>query len=260
MATADDLPRADVGVIGGSGLTRLLDDAVTVEVESRWGAPSAPVTLGTVGDRTVAFLPRHGVGHRIPPHRVPYRANIDVMRLLGVRALLGPFAAGSLRPELTPGTLVVVDQFVDRTSGRAETYHDDFDEGPRHLSLPDPYDPVLRRHLLDASRQVDVPVADGGTVVVVNGPRFSTRAESRWFRDQGWDLVNMTQHPEAVLAAEAGLPYAGLGIVTDHDVGLDDDPSVEPVTQEAAFAVFEQTVARVRSVILDVARNVPLDS
>jgi 5'-methylthioadenosine phosphorylase len=182
------------------------------------------------------------------------------MRLLGVRALLGPFAAGSLRPHLTPGTLVVVDQFVDRTSGRAETYHDDFDEGPRHLSLPDPYDPVLRRHLLDASRRVDVPVADGGTVVVVNGPRFSTRAESWWFRDQGWDLVNMTQHPEAVLAAEAGLPYAGLGIVTDHDVGLEDDPSIEPVTQEAAFAVFEQTVARVRSVILDVARNVPLNS
>jgi 5'-methylthioadenosine phosphorylase len=244
-------------VFGGSGLTRLLPDARVVPMASEWGVPSAPVTIGDVDGRSVAFLPRHGIGHRVPPHRVDYRANVDVMRQLGVTALIAPFAAGSLRAELTPGTLVVVDQFVDRTSGRVETFHDHFDEGPRHLSLPDPYDETLRQHLLGAARRTGLPVVDGGTVVVVNGPRFSTRAESRWFRQQGWDLVNMTQHPEAVLAAEAGIPYAGLGIVTDHDVGLEDDPTVEPVTQEMAFAVFEQTVEQVRTLLIDVVGEVP---
>jgi 5'-methylthioadenosine phosphorylase len=257
MTAASDRARADVGVFGGSGLTHLLTDAVEVEVTSPWGEPSGPVTIGDVDGRTVAFLPRHGTGHRVPPHRVNYRANVDVMRQLGVTALFGPFAAGSLRPDLTPGTVVVVDQFVDRTSGRTETFHDSFDDGPRHLSMPDPYDPDLRARLLDAALRTGLPVVDGGTVVVVNGPRFSTRAESRWFREQGWDLVNMTQHPEAVLAAEAGLPYAGLAIVTDHDAGLEDDPAVAPVTQEEVFAVFERTVGRVRDLLCEVVRGLP---
>jgi 5'-methylthioadenosine phosphorylase len=248
---------ADVGVFGGSGLTSLLPDAVEVVIDTPWGEPSAPVTIGRIAGSTVAFLPRHGIGHRIPPHRVPYRANVDVMRALGVSALVGPFAAGSLRRELGPGTLVVVDQFVDRTSGRDETFHDRFDEGPRHLSLPDPYDEPLRQQLLGSARRAGVPVVDGGTVVVVNGPRFSTRAESRWLREQGWDLVNMTQHPEAVLAAEAGIPYAGLAIVTDHDAGVDDDPTIPAVTQEAAFAAFDRSLEQVRRVLLDVVRNVP---
>ena len=237
----DHLPRAEVGVLGGTGLTHLLDDATELTVPTPWGPPSGPVTIGHLEGCAVAFLARHGTGHRWPPHRVNYRANVDVMRQLGVRALLGPFAAGSLRADLHPGDLVVVDQFVDRTSGRAETFHDEFREGPDHLSLPDPYDPHLRSLLVDAGRRRGLPVTDGGTVVVVNGPRFSTRAESRWFRQQGWDLVNMTQHPEAVLAAEAGIPYAGLAIVTDHDAGLDDDPSVPAVTQDEVFAVFERS-------------------
>jgi 5'-methylthioadenosine phosphorylase len=240
---------AHVGVFGGSGLTHLLSDAAEIQLDTPWGAPSGPITLGQVDGRTVAFLARHGSGHRVPPHKVNYRANVDAMRQLGVGALFGPFAAGSLRPDLTPGTLVVVDQFVDRTSGRAETFHDSFDEGPRHLTLPDPYDEHLRGLLLGAARRMDLPVVDGGTVVVVNGPRFSTRAESRWFRAQGWDLVNMTQHPEAVLAAEAGIPYAGLAIVTDHDAGVEDDPAVAPVTQEEVFAVFDQTVGQVRELL-----------
>jgi 5'-methylthioadenosine phosphorylase len=249
---------ADVGVLGGSGLTHLLSDAEEIVVGSAWGEPSGPVTIGEVDGRRVAFLARHGPGHRVPPHRVNYRANVDVMRQLGVSALFGPFAAGSLRPDLTPGTLVVVDQFVDRTSGRAETFHDSFDEGPHHLTLPDPYDEDLRQRLLRAAHRAGLAVVDGGTVVVVNGPRFSTRAESRWFRAQGWDLVNMTQHPETALAAEAGIPYAGLAIVTDHDAGLDDDPGIAPVTQEEVFAVFERSVASVRALLCEVVRGVPI--
>jgi 5'-methylthioadenosine phosphorylase len=254
--TTDPAARADVGVFGGTGLTQLLDDATSHEVTTEWGDPSGPLVVGPVGDVRVAFLARHGVGHVWPPHSVNYRANVEAMRQLGVRALLAPFACGSLRADLGPGDLVVVDQFVDRTSGRSETFHDHFPEGPRHVSLPDPYDPALRSLLLEAAADAGLAAHDGGTVVVVNGPRFSTRAESRWFAEQGWDLVNMTQHPEAVLAAEAGIPYVGLGIVTDRDVGVDDDPSVRPVTQEEVFAVFERTLDQVRALLLEAVRRI----
>jgi 5'-methylthioadenosine phosphorylase len=244
------IPPATIGVFGGTGLTQLLEQYTEVTVATPWGDPSGPISIGTINGVAVAFLPRHGAGHRWPPHRVNYRANVDAMRQLGVTAVLGPFAAGSLRPDLVPGDVVVVDQFVDRTSGRAETFHDEFNDGPKHLSRPDPYDPRLRAALLTAATDTGIKVHDGGTVVVVNGPRFSTRAESRWFRAQGWDLVNMTQHPEAVLAAEAGVAYAGLAIVTDHDAGVDDDPTVAPVTQEEVFATFERTLDSVRQLLL----------
>jgi 5'-methylthioadenosine phosphorylase len=252
------VPRADVGVFGGSGFTHLLDDVETVEVTTEFGAPSAPIAIGQIADRRVAFLARHGDGHQHPPHTVNYRANIAAMRQLGVQALFAPFAAGSLQSHLGPGDLVVVDQFVDRTSGRAETFHDHFDDGPCHLTLPDPYDPELRGALLAAGRAAGVAIHDGGTVVVVNGPRFSTRAESRWFRQQGWDLVNMTQHPEAALAGEAGIPYAGLAIVTDHDAGVEDDPSVEAVTQDQVFAAFDRSIDAVRSILVDTIAGAPV--
>ena len=257
MHVTEQGPLADVGVFGGSGFTHLLDDTETIEVDTAWGQPSGPLTIGTVAGRRVAFLARHGVHHQLPPHRVNYRANVEAMRLLGVDAVFAPFAAGSLRPELRPGDLVVVDQFVDRTSGRAETFHDHFHDGPRHLTLPDPYDAELREVLLKAAASTSVVVHDGGTVVVVNGPRFSTRAESRWFAEQGWHLVNMTQHPEAALAAEAGLPYAGLAIVTDHDAGVEGDPSVQPVTQEEVFAVFERSIGLVRDLLVRAIAELP---
>ena len=161
------------------------------------------------------------------------------MATLGVRALLAPFAAGSLQPHLHPGDFVVVDQLVDRTQGRVDTFHDHFDDGPRHISFADPYDADLRAQLLAAARAEGAAVHDGGTVVVINGPRFSTRAESQWYSRMGWDLVNMTQYPEAALAREAGLPYAGFGLVTDYDAGLERDPSVEPVSQERVFEMFD---------------------
>jgi len=245
----EQLPKADVGVFGGSGLYDLVDAIDVVEVATPWGPPAAPVTIGAVDGVRVAFLPRHGAGHELPPHRVEYRANVDAMRRLGVRALLAPFAAGSLRRELTPGDLVVVDQLVDRTSGRAETFHDRFDDGPCHVSMADPYDADLRAAVLAAATRIGTPVHDGGTVVVVNGPRFSTRAESSWFRAMGADLVNMTQHPEAALAREAGIPYAGLALVTDYDAGVADDPTVAPVSQDEVFACFERNLARVRELL-----------
>jgi 5'-methylthioadenosine phosphorylase len=247
--------RADIGVFGGSGFYTFLDQVQTIDVQTAWGKPSAPVTVGTV--RTsggppvrVAFLPRHGIHHEFPPHQVNYRANVDAMRQLGVRALLSPFAAGSLRPEIRPGEFVVVDQFVDRTSGRADTFYDTFDDGPYHAPLAHPYHPELRRVLLDVARSTGVAVHDGGTVVVVNGPRFTTWAESTWYRQAGWHVVNMTQYPEAALAFEAGIPFAGIALVTDYDAGLEGEPDIPPVTQETVFQVFEENLHRVRELLL----------
>jgi 5'-methylthioadenosine phosphorylase len=245
----DPQPRADIGVFGGTGFYSLAEDVETHEITTAWGPPSAPVTIAAFGSVRVAFLPRHGTDHRFPPHRVNYRANVDAMRQLGVRALVSPFAAGSLRPEVKPGEFVVCDQIVDRTWGRESTFHDEFPDGPVHTPFAEPYDPRLRRIMLDAAAEVGVHAHDGGTVVVINGPRFSSRAESRWHRDAGWHVVNMTQSPEAPLAKEAGLPFVGIALVTDYDAGLDEDPDIEPVTQEAVFAVFNANLHKVRELL-----------
>ncbi|WP_026931458.1 S-methyl-5'-thioadenosine phosphorylase [Glycomyces tenuis] len=241
--------RADVGVFGGTGFYTLAKTAATVEVDTPWGAPSAPVTVAEFDSVRVAFLPRHGTDHRFPPHKVNYRANVDVMRRLGVRALISPFAAGSLRPEIRPGEFVVCDQVVDRTWGRPSTFYDEFESGPVHTPFAEPYDERLRRVVLDAAAEVGAAAHDGGTVVVINGPRFSSRAESRWHREAGWHVVNMTQAPEAALAAEAAIPFAGIALVTDYDAGLAEDPEVEPVTQEAVFAMFEANLDKVRRLL-----------
>jgi 5'-methylthioadenosine phosphorylase len=248
-----DGPMADVGIIGGSGFARFLEVAGEVVVDTPYGATSSPVTIADVSGVRVAFVPRHGIGHSLPPHRINYRANISALAQLGVRAVVAPFAAGSLRREIPPGDLVVVDQFVDRTWGRADTFHDDFADGPQHVVVADPYDRRLRSVLVDVGRAHGFGVHDGGTVVVVNGPRFSTRSESTWFREAGWHVVNMTQYPEAALAAEAGLPFAGLALVTDYDSGVEDDPGVAPVTQEEVFAFFERNVDRLRDLLVDAA-------
>ncbi|MFB9662523.1 MTAP family purine nucleoside phosphorylase [Glycomyces mayteni] len=244
-----DRPRADIGVFGGSGFYTLAAQAESFDITTEWGPPSAPVAIAEMSGARVAFLPRHGTGHRLPPHKVNYRANVDAMRQLGVRALVSPFAAGSLRPEIRPGDFVVCDQVVDRTWGRESTFHDEFADGPVHIPFAEPYDPRLRRIVLDAAAEVGATAHDGGTVVVVNGPRFSSRAESRWHRESGWHVVNMTQCPEAPLAMEAGLPFVGIALVTDYDAGLDEDPDVEPVSQDAVFAVFEANLHKVRELI-----------
>jgi 5'-methylthioadenosine phosphorylase len=241
---------AEIGVFGGSGFYSFVDDLEERVLSSAYGEPSDRVTIGTIGHHRVAFLPRHGRMHHLPPHGVNYRANVAVMRDLGVRLLLAPFAAGSLQPTIHPGDFVVVDQLVDRTSGRADTFYDSFEDGPHHVSLADPYDAEARRTLVDAAKRLGISVHDRGTVVVVQGPRFSTRAESAWYRSAGWDVINMTQYPEAALAREAGIRYAGIALVTDYDTGLEGMPGVEPVTQEQVFAFFEGNVHRIRDLLV----------
>ena len=251
--------QADVGVFGGSGFYAFLDDVVEVDVTTPYGPPSATVAVGTVGDRRVAFLPRHGKGHHLPPHRIDFRANAWALHSLGVRHVLGPCAVGSLRSGLRPGDLVVPDQLVDRTWGRADTFADGGDQAVQHLSFADPYTEDLRQVVLEAAREEHLPsrVHDGGTVVVIQGPRFSTRAESQWFRRMGWDVVNMTQHPEVALCRELGMGYAGLALVTDYDSGVDDSPEVRPVTMEEVFRVLGENVELTRRVLFRAIPRIP---
>jgi len=241
------MAHADVAVIGGSGFTAFLDDVSEVAVDTPYGPPSAPLHIGTLGDHHVAFLTRHGVGHQIPPHRINYRANLWALRELGVTRVFGPCASGSLQPDVQPGQFVVCDQLVDRTSGRADTFFD----GPvvNHVSFADPYCPELRTAAVEACRAEGVVVHDGGTVVTIQGPRFSTRAESRWYRSAGWEVINMTQYPEAFLARELGLCYASIALITDYDTGVEDDADVPPVTQAEVFALIEANVDTVRRVL-----------
>jgi 5'-methylthioadenosine phosphorylase len=244
-------PRAELGVIGGSGLYALLDAVDEIRVDTPYGPPSDPVTVGDVDGRRVAFLPRHGRDHRYPPHRIPYRANLWALRALGVRQILAPCAVGGLRPALRPGTFVLPDQLVDRTSGRAQTFHD---EGAVHVTFADPYCPTGRATVLGVARGVGVPAVDGGVMVVVEGPRFSTRAESRWFAAQGWSLVNMTGHPEAVLARELALCYTAVALVTDLDAGVEGGTEV---TQDEVLTVFAENIARMRDLVLRSAAALP---
>jgi 5'-methylthioadenosine phosphorylase len=236
-----------VGVFGGSGFYRFLDDVEEVALDTPYGPPSAAIRLGEIEGVRVAFLPRHGDEHDLPPHRINYRANVWAMREVGVRRIVGPSACGSLKAQLAPGTFVVADQFVDRTRGRADTFYD----GPEttHVSAAEPYCPDLRRILVEAARELEIPVVDGGAVVVIQGPRFSTRAESRWFAASGWDVVNMTQYPEAWLARELELCYANVSLVTDYDVGLEGMPDVEAASAEAAFRVFAENLDRLRALL-----------
>jgi 5'-methylthioadenosine phosphorylase len=247
--------QAEIGIFGGSGFYTFGDDAEEVVIESPFGAPSAPVTIAEVGGRRVAFIPRHGRDHEYAPARVPARANLWAMRMLGVRQVIGPCAAGSLSPDIHPGDFVVLDQLVDRTWGRPDTYYDA--GAAHHVSYADPYCAVVARHALEAGRRVGVRMHERGTVVVIPGPRFSTRAESRWFRSEGWHVVNMTQYPEAYLARELGMHYAGIALVTDYDTGVDHDDGVAAVSQDEVFAFFDANLHRVRALLDDLIPTLP---
>ncbi len=248
--------RAEIGVFGGSGFQKLLDEVETVQVATPYGAPSAEIAIGRVDGRAVAFMPRHGMRHRLPPHAINYRANLWAMHSLGVRQLIGPTAAGSLQPAIRPGDLVLCDQLVDRTWGRADTF---YDTGPEvaHISVADPYCPVMRGLASDAARKRAGRVHEQGTVVVIQGPRFSTRAESRWFSQMGWQVVNMTQYPEVVLARELEMCYLNISLITDYDAGLEGDAAVSPVSAGEVERSFAANLRRVRELILDLVPRLP---
>jgi 5'-methylthioadenosine phosphorylase len=245
--------RAEIGVIGGSGFYEFLDDAERVSVETPFGEPSDDLVVGELRGRRVAFVARHGRDHRLAPHLIPYRANLWALRSVGVRQILGPCAVGSLRPELRPGTVVVVDQVVDRTWGRAHTVYDQ--PGPVvHVGFADPYCPRGRAAVLHAARAAGVAVEDHGTLVVVNGPRFSSRAESESHQQAGWAVVGMTGMPEAGIARELALCYTTVALVTDLDAGVEGETGV---TQAEVFQVFAENIARLKAVVTDALESLP---
>ncbi|MGW0615404.1 S-methyl-5'-thioadenosine phosphorylase [Streptomyces sp. NPDC002788] len=257
------LSDVEIGVIGGSGFYSFLDDITEVSVDTPYGEPSDSLMVGELAGRKVAFLPRHGRQHSTPPHRINYRANLWALRSVGVRQIIAPCAVGSLREELGPGTLVVPDQFVDRTYGRDQTFFDGYQRPDGQIPLvvhtptADPYCPAGRAAVLGAAGEAGWEGAqDGGTLVVIQGPRFSTRAESRWYSAQGWSVVGMTGFPEAALAREIGLCYTSVALVTDHDAGVEVG---EGVTHEDVLKVFGQNIDRLRPVLANALKALPTE-
>jgi 5'-methylthioadenosine phosphorylase len=245
--------RAEIGVIGGSGFYSLLEDAQAVRVDTPYGEPSGEVTVGSLAGRRVAFLPRHGVDHRFPPHRVPYRANLWALRSLGVRQIVTGSAVGSLAEELGPGALVLPDQILDRTWGRPHTYSDG-ERGVAHLSFSDPYCQVGREAAQRAARTAGLPLTGSGTLAVINGPRFSTRAESLDYRRSGATIIGMTAMPEAALARELALCFTSLCLVTDHDAGVEAGTGV---THAEVLETFAANLPKLRELLVATLAELP---
>ncbi len=249
--------KAEIGVFGGSGLYSIEDAKVIeeVKVETPFGAPSDLITIVEIAGKRVAFLPRHGRKHQYPPHKIPYKANIWAMKALGVERVLAPNAVGSLQRHVKPGDFVICDQFVDRTRHRDDTFFN----GPltTHVSTADPYCPQLREIAIQACKDLGIPHHEKGTVVVIEGPRFSTKAESRWFTQLGWEVINMTQYPEVTLAREAELCYVNISIVTDYDTGLVAEGEVEPVSAEEVMKNFAASLEKARALLVEMIKGIP---
>lgn len=248
-------PKAEIGVFGGSGFYSLLDNAVEVPVDTPYGAPSDSLMVGEIGGRSVAFLPRHGGKHTLPPHMINYRANVWAMKELGVTRIIGPNACGSLQAHVKPGDFVICDQFVDRTWGRKDTFYD----GPTttHVSSADPYCPTMRATAIEKGRELGITIHERGTVVVIQGPRFSTRSESKWFAEQGWEVINMTQYPEAYLARELEICYCNISIITDHDAGV--EGLEEPVTNDEVVRMFAASNQKVKDLLFAMIPALPAE-
>jgi 5'-methylthioadenosine phosphorylase len=239
---------APIGVIGGSGLYSLLDDSEPVKITTPYGDPSAALTVGSMGGTEVAFLPRHGRSHEHPPHRINYRANLWALRYVGARDVLAPCAVGSLDAELARGSFVLPDQLIDRTSGRERTFYDT----AVHVGFADPYCPRGRAVVLAEGNDL----TDGGTLVVIDGPRFSTRAESRWYAASGGRVIGMTGMPEAILARELALCYTAIGLVTDHDAGVS---AGEGVSQAEVLETFAAGLEELKTLLAATVSRIGAD-
>jgi 5'-methylthioadenosine phosphorylase len=245
--------KADIGIFGGSGFYSFLENVEEVVIETPYGSPSDSVFLADIEGKKVAFLPRHGRKHTIPPQMINYRANLWAMKELGVARIISPCAVGSLQKDIKPGEFVISDQYVDRTTGRKDTFYD----GPiaTHVSAADPYCPELRELAIKACEMNGVKVHTTGTIVVIQGPRFSTKSESKWFTSMGWTTINMTQYPEAHLAKELEMAVVNIALVTDYDCGLVGD--VEPVSHHAVMEVFQNNLGNLRKVLFSLIKSIP---
>ncbi len=244
---------ATIGVFGGSGLYSLMENVEEVKVETPYGMPSDSLFIGTIADKKVAFMPRHGRTHSILPHLIYYRANVWAMKSVGVERAISPCASGSLQKHIEPGHFVICDQFVDWTDGRKTTFF----EGPIavHPSAAEMYCPEMRDLTIKTAKNLGITVHGSGTVVVINGPRFSTKAESKFFTAQGWDVINMTQFPEAYLLKEMDICPVNITLVTDYDAGLVSDS--EPVSHHEVMKVFSSNTEKLRTLLFSMIENIP---
>jgi 5'-methylthioadenosine phosphorylase len=243
---------AEIGIIGGTGVydPNIFQGIREVKVFTPYGSPSHYVSVGQYNGRKIAFVPRHGRDHSIPPHKINYRANMYALKHLGVKCVISVSSVGSLRENLQPGMFVFPDQFIDRTKSRADTFYDGAQVA--HVSSADPFCPEMRKLLASSASKNSVEFQDGSTYICIEGPRFSSRAESRLFRQWGADIVGMTLYPEVILAREAELCYACLGMVTDYDVWAD-----KPVTADEVTKVMRRNVENAKKIILDVIAGMP---
>ncbi len=246
--------KADIGIIGGSGFYSLLEDSSDIDVDTEYGKPSDKLHIGSIAGKKVAFIPRHGSRHSLPPHKVPYRANIQALYDLGIKRVIATNATGSLNPDFKIGQIVAFDQFANFTSGRADTF---FEKSVAHVGMADPYCNELRALASKTAKASSLDYRDSGSVLVVNGPRFSTRAESLFFSRQGFDLINMTQYPEAALARERCMCYLALGIVTDYDVGLEGRKDIKPVSHKEVMETFSKNIERIKGLVREIVKDVP---
>ncbi|MBM3707113.1 MAG: S-methyl-5'-thioadenosine phosphorylase [Actinobacteria bacterium] len=246
---------ADVGVFGGSGFYNFLKIKEEIEVNTPYGMPSDKIIIGELEGLRVAFLPRHGKHHNIPPHKINYRANVFAMKKIGVKQIFAPCAAGSLQPHIKRGDFVIVDQFVDRTNCRNDTYYD----GPHttHISTAEPYCTDLRNIVIDAAKELGISYHPKGTVVVIQGPRFSTKSESIWYSNQGWEVINMTQYPEVALSRELQVCYVNISLITDYDTGLESFPDIKPVSSQEIIKILKENNDRLRGLLFKAVPKVP---
>lgn len=249
--------KVKIGLIGGTGFYKFFEGRTKeIEVKTKFGKPSDKITIGNLFGKKVAFLPRHGKKHQLPPHRIPYKANIAAMKKLGVERIIAPAAVGSLKAKIKPGDFVICDQFVDKTLRERE---DTFFRGPKvaHIEMAYPYCQELRKIAVGQAKKLKLRVHPKGTVVVIEGPRFSTLAESIWFSKMGWDLVNMTQYPEVALSSELGICYLNISLVTDYDVGIYAKKKVKPVSIEEVLANFKKNTDKLKKLVSAVIENIP---
>ena len=244
-----------IGIIGGSGLDDpgILSEPATVTVDTPYGPPSSELTLGRIGDAEVVILARHGRTHQFSPSQVNYRANIQAFKDQQVTHILATTACGSLREKSGRGDFVILDQFIDFTKHRKNTFFDSFEDGPHHTSLAEPFDAGLRKVLYETSSALGYRTHDGGTMISIEGPRFSTKAESKMFRIWGGDVINMSVATEATLAMEAEIPYAAVAMSTDYDCWKEDEA---PVTWAEILEVFNRNADKVKRLLVETIASV----
>ncbi len=243
-----------IGIIGGSGLDNpdILKEPKELEINTPFGKPSSTLKVGKINGKDVVLLARHGTKHQLPPTQINYRANIHALKEAGCTHIIATTACGSLREDIRRGDFVILNQFIDFTKHRLTTFHESFENGAKHTPMAEPFDSKLRELLINASKKLSIRHHDKGTVITIEGPRFSTRAESFMFKQWGADVINMSIAPEAILANELNIPYAAIAMSTDYDCWKSDEI---PVTWEQILDIFNKNSEKVIQVIIEAIKK-----